>query len=775
MKVSIIVPFYQGKKYLKDCLESLKEQYFEGMEVLLVLERDAEPVEELTAAYLPQINGKIIQMEGAQGVAAARNLGCRYAKGEYIYFLDSDDYVEHAEPEGKEKKSLLHMYQTAVQAKADLVYGIKDHTWFQRTLYLENIVAQSASEEEVEEIDILKSEVRKDYYSRHYTAQYKKYRRLLDKSREGSQEKEKAQRFIACHDLFVGKKDIAKASILNLMIRRTLWEEKKIEFPEEFKYYSDLHPILLLLQYAKIIRQDKTVLYVKRRHNDPINLPSLEQLAGNKEFCERMQAYHYSFARLKPQGFLYGQLRIKLLNYYTNYFVTRMRRSEVAEWKGAYFNELREFLGSFSFAEHEISSSYKRILLRELKKGRKGAIVAVASAKLAKRKAKIFRESKLEIGKYFYFHYLTKLPLKKNVIFFESFFGKNYSDSPKYISEYINRTYPGKYKLVWALNEKGKDVGYPVTRVKRFSMGYLYYLATAKYFVFNGRQPLWMRKRPGMVFLETWHGTPLKKLVFDMEDVTSATPMYKKNVYDQSRNWDYLISPNEFCSEVFKSCFMFDNELLETGYPRNDILHAENRGELACTIRKKLGIPEGKKTILYAPTWRDDEYYAAGQYKFELKLDLRKMKEALSGEYVVLLRTHYFIADEIDVTGMEDFAVNVSKYDDISELYLISDLLITDYSSVFFDYANLKRPMIFFTYDLEKYRDMLRGFYIDMEKEVPGPLVFDTDQVIDCILHQEEMTEKYKDRYEKFYQRFCGWEDGRAAERVVNAMLSKNK
>lgn len=138
-------------------------------------------------------------------------------------------------------------------------------------------------------------------------------------------------------------------------------------------------------------------------------------------------------------------------------------------------------------------------------------------------------------------------------------------------------------------------------------------------------------------------------------------------------------------------------------------------------LRKKLGIPEDKKTILYAPTWRDDEHYGKGEYKFTLALDLKLMMEKLSDEYVVLLRTHHYIADNIDTTGLEGFVYNLSKYDDISEIYLISDICITDYSSVFFDFANLKRPVLFYTYDIEKYKNQLRGFYIDMNTEVPGP------------------------------------------------------
>jgi CDP-glycerol glycerophosphotransferase len=218
---------------------------------------------------------------------------------------------------------------------------------------------------------------------------------------------------------------------------------------------------------------------------------------------------------------------------------------------------------------------------------------------------------------------------------------------------------------------------------------------------------------------------------------------------------------------------MYDNEMLDTGYPRNDILHDTNRDKIAEHIRKQLGIPQDKKTILYAPTWRDDEFYAKGQYKFEMHLNLDMMKQQLGDEYVLLLRTHYFIADSIDVSALKGFAYNLSRYDDISELYLISDILITDYSSVFFDYANLKRPMLFFTYDLEKYRDVLRGFYFDIEKEVPGPLLFTTEEVIDAVKNIDVIHGDYNQRYQEFYHRFCEWEDGHAAEKVVKSVFVK--
>lgn len=155
-----------------------------------------------------------------------------------------------------------------------------------------------------------------------------------------------------------------------------------------------------------------------------------------------------------------------------------------------------------------------------------------------------------------------------------------------------------------------------------------------------------------------------------------------------------------------------------------------------------------------------------------MKLDLKLLKKELGNDYIVLLRTHYFIADKLDVTGLEDFVVNVSNYDDITELYLISDILITDYSSVFFDYANLRRPILFYTYDLEKYRDMLRGFYLDIEKDLPGPLLFTDEEVVEAIKNIDVISARYKEKYDEFYEKFCSLENGHAAENVARRVFN---
>ena len=277
------------------------------------------------------------------------------------------------------------------------------------------------------------------------------------------------------------------------------------------------------------------------------------------------------------------------------------------------------------------------------------------------------------------------------------------------------------------------------------------------------------------MLLETWHGTPLKRLAFDLNDVVGGVSNYKDKFYRQKENWDYLLSDNPFSTEKFQSCFMYPKEkILEYGYPANDPLYAPDREERARKIKEKLGIPVDKKVIMYAPTWRDDNYYEIGQFKFDLDLDVNRLEKEFGDEYVLLLRLHYLVVEALDMSKYGEFAVNGSAYDDVTDLYLITDILITDYSSVFFDFANLKRPVLYYTYDLEIYRDVLHGFYLSMEDDLPGPMLLTNDEVVDAIKNIDQIQEKYKDRYEEFYNRFCCIDDGHATERVVNKIFKES-
>lgn len=388
------------------------------------------------------------------------------------------------------------------------------------------------------------------------------------------------------------------------------------------------------------------------------------------------------------------------------------------------------------------------------------------------------RRKKIHKGLLLY-RLFQKLPIQKNLVLFESFLGRGYSDNPKALYQTLKRQRP-ELTLVWIFaKEPTADVKASCPNwVLRNSPKYYYYMARARYWIFNTRQPLSLKKRRATTYLQTWHGTPLKRLGLDMEEVHMAgttTEQYKKNFYQQAQEWDYLLSPNTYSSEIFKRAFGFSGTLLESGYPRNDLLYAPDRNQQAETIKRKLDVPPNKKVILYAPTWRDDEFVTKGQYRFNLQLDLQQMQERLGQDYIVLLRMHYLIAEHLDLDAYAGFAYDVSSYGDIAELYLISDLLITDYSSVFFDFAHLNRPMLFFTYDLEKYASVLRGFYFDFEAVVPGPLLKESNQVIDYIEDIETQSKQYADKYKVFQEQFCGLDDGKASQRVIDTLFTARK
>ena len=218
------------------------------------------------------------------------------------------------------------------------------------------------------------------------------------------------------------------------------------------------------------------------------------------------------------------------------------------------------------------------------------------------------------------------------------------------------------------------------------------------------------------MYLNTWHGTPLKKLALDMDQMDMAgnqnIERYHENFRIACRDWDYLVSQNKFSTEVFKSCFDFaDKPILEIGYPRNDVLFQKNNEKDIRELKEKLGLPLDKKIMLYAPTWRDDQYVAKG-YTFHLEADFRKWKRLLGEDHVVVFKPHYLIINEqADDPQLEGFLYSIGADQDISSLYLIADVLVTDYSSVFYDYSVLKRPIYFYMYDIESYREELRILY----------------------------------------------------------------
>ncbi|PFJ17425.1 hypothetical protein COD67_09415 [Bacillus cereus] len=384
---------------------------------------------------------------------------------------------------------------------------------------------------------------------------------------------------------------------------------------------------------------------------------------------------------------------------------------------------------------------------------------------------KSFMKNLIEKNKGTFYRVLNKvLPVNKKTVVFQSYYGNSYACNPKAIYEEMlsqNRD----MKAVWIIKNLETEIKGNAIKVQPGSIKYYYYMAIAKYFVNNGNFPDFYEKRNGTIHLQTWHGTPLKRLGLDIDP---NSPAYAENTSPElirrNERWDYLIGSNNYTSQILQRAYNFKKRVLEVGYPRNDMFYSQNTTDRINEIKKILNISPNKKVILYAPTWRD---YEKRHEPYTFRFDLDKFQQEFGDEYVLLLRLHYFDAARMHITGYEKFVYNVTYYNDIQDLYLISDVLITDYSSVMFDYANLNRPMIFFTYDLLRYGSQIRGFYIDFKNEAPGPLVQNENQLFKALHQIDTVQEKYKLKYQKFREKFCHLEDGKAAKRTIDAVFKE--
>lgn len=758
MLFSIIVVYNDNnKKFLKNCVNSLENQTYKDFEVLF-LHNNSQYLNSVLAES--SLNYKSINSE--LGMQDLRNLGITSSKGEYILFLDSDDFVH--------PNSLVYAKQIIEDEENE-----NDN----------NVIKLGISKTNLDMASTLNK--RKQGFYKDDTLDTLN-QILGDLNIDTNYEQQKAiinglfENNILNHKTInhTPKRYINKLSfslkVHGLIVKKQHLLENNIMFEHNNDLYGEIPFVINLYNQTTTIRETYTKLYYKLIHNDPINYPSLTQREEDERLYLRMTAFKESL-KYSDNRIILNQLVSKAISYYLYKVIKNKKFKENFKDVLPIFRELNKILNHPGIKinvtkrhEYEIkaikSGNYK--LAYYISKSR---LTGYKTYQFIQPVNQRFRQKKVQK------HVFSKLPIKENTVLYESFLGRNYSDSPKAIFNYLLENEPKKWNHVWILNDKKIVENEPefknsnVKIIRRFSWEYFMYVTISKYFVLNMRQPKWLYKKPEQVLLSTWHGTPLKKLVFDMDNVTSANKNYKKDFYEQSRNWDYLIAANKYSEDIFNSAFMYPREdILTYGYPRNDILtnHTE---EYKNGLKKKLGIPVHKKVILYAPTWRDDQFHGPGQYKFLMQLDLQRLREELGDEYVVALRMHYFISDNLDLSEFKNFAFDFSRYNDINDLYISSDILITDYSSVFFDFANLRKPILFYTYDLEKYKDVLRGFYIDMNKDLPGPLLFDSEEVIDSIKNIETVENDYQDKYDEFYNKYCSLDDGKATERVVKEVF----
>ncbi|GAA1852786.1 bifunctional glycosyltransferase/CDP-glycerol:glycerophosphate glycerophosphotransferase [Actinomadura bangladeshensis] len=365
-----------------------------------------------------------------------------------------------------------------------------------------------------------------------------------------------------------------------------------------------------------------------------------------------------------------------------------------------------------------------------------------------------------------------------DIAVFDSYDGAQYSCNPRAIYEELARRNTD-LECVWVT----QDGQFPIdctTDVKTRTVlagtrEHYRVLARARHIVTNRGLPPWYFKRHGQTYVQTWHGTPLKRLAHDLRDMPyQRTERHDWLEWEVSR-WDLLLSPSPYATQIMRRAFHYDGDVLETGYPRNDILSSPEWESVGTGIRKRLGIPDGKKVVLYAPTWRDDRRHGPGRQGFSLELDVETLRDALGDDHVLLLRTHHLVTDRPRpaTAGADGFVMDVSRYPDIADLYMAADVLVTDYSSAMFDYAVLGRPIVIYAYDMERYRDHVRGLYIDLEAEAPGPVVTTSADVAKAVKAAPDSEQHYADVYDRFFVKYCPHDDGQAAARAVDRIFNR--
>ena len=708
--VSILIPFKKGKRFLKDCLESIAEQNLDDFEIILIVNGCDEDISDLTN-QLDNITVK--EYDSPLGVAKARNEALKLAAGEYVYFMDSDDYLY--------EDSLSKLVAEAKSTGADFVNGQRIETYYIKDRFNEEL--------EVNNPEIL--------------------------TKKRSSDDEFSMKLLVDSPSY----NLEVLSVLHALIKRD--KIKNIEFDENKTYHCDYEFMVTAFKVLNSFAGVENAVYAKRISDDFINLPSLNQQSHELE--DYIDEYRNAYDNIDSQ-LLKDLMADKLFNYYNKSFSFDYIKNPNSDDMECFMDISKDFKAE---SYHIIN----KITLSALQSKNKKRLHQLMKVKLNYKRVVDLIKQPEKFYQIIYHHYYNKQPINDKRIVFESFNGDYYSDSPKYIYEYLYDNYNDDYEFVWVMSKKKKGIYGNPLQLKRFSLKYYKLIATSKYWVINTRQPTRLVKRPEQVLLSTWHGTPLKRLGYDMDNIYLNNPRTKETYIRDSAMWDYFVSPNHFSTEIFRRAFAYDGQIIETGYPRNDILYNATDDKIN-QIKEDLNLPKDKKVILYAPTWRDNEAYDFSKVRFKLKLELDKLEKAVGDEYIILVRNHYLITDS-DVDDYKDFAVDVSRYEDIAELYLISDILITDYSSVFFDYANLKRPMLFYMYDLDQYENELRGFYIDIHNDLPGPILKTTEEVIDALRNIEDISNQYALKYDEFYNRFCSLEDGNASKRIYDEVFNK--
>lgn len=692
--LSIIVVTWNNENFIEEALESCIFETEINYEVVVVHNASDDKTGEMIQRVA---NGnklfKVIENSKNEGLGKARNIGIDNADGEYLIFLDGDDWIN--------SKGIVEVLDRLTNNKPDvLIYDYQrvwDTGWVKRNQLNELLYEHDASS--VEDRNTILSVF-----------------------------------CIACNKVY-------KKSFLNSI---------SIRFTEG--YYEDVPWSYTVILKAKSIYVTPFIVLNYRQRTGSI-LKSTD--SRHLILCDRY-AYLLNMMMEDPVLLkLYGHKMLELAraHLFSKPIWPRLPASDRSKYLIASANVITNWRAALNVKSKDNTLSVARLGV---------PILYTAGKKIVPTQKKIKRIFS-RLKSIVYKRVLCKLPVREDLAYVEAYWGKKIDGNPIDIAKYLTsnkicRVYVGVDSKV----DVPRDFNLQVVRIGSFK--YWYILAISKYLFSDVNLTNTLIKRKKSVHIQTKHGTPFKHMGIDNRGKVGHSLNWGAFA-KRCRRWDYVVSSNPYSSRIWRRSYPYNYKVLECGYPRNDILinHTE---EEVLAIKKRLGIPSAAKVALYAPTFRDYDK----SIKLSEVMHIDKLKKALGEEYYLLVRAHSFTSCSNLESGVSSKVLDVSSYNSTSELCLISDLLITDYSSIMFDYACLLRPIVLYHYDYDRYVKE-RGVYFDISKNKPGLIAYNFHELLSVLATKKYYSKESEAMIASFNKEFCPWDDGAATKRVVDRVV----
>ncbi|MEV6377022.1 bifunctional glycosyltransferase/CDP-glycerol:glycerophosphate glycerophosphotransferase [Micromonospora musae] len=722
--ISFVVPAYRVQGYLRECLDSILDQPFTDLEVIAVDDCSPDDSGEIIDEYAardPRVHA--VRLTENVGLGPARNIGLDRATGEYVWFVDGDDWLT---PE-----CLPVVVERLHETRPDVL--VVDHV---RTHWNDSATRSAMHE-------VFPTPPGAETF------------RLRDRP--------ETMRLL--HTAW------------NRLVRRRFLLDQGLRFaPGWYEDVSFSYPALMAADRIGVL--DRVCVNYRQRRAGAIT-----RTRGERHF-EVFPQWHRVFRLMDRWGSAVDGLRPAVFERMIWHYLTVLGNGQriAPELRPAFFAQITadysRWLPPEGYpAPHGVEGLKHRLVatgrwrtfsaLRTANRARDAARRSARTARrrvtpVARRSARRARDVLLRE----YYRAELRRPLDPTLAVYAAYWYRGYSCNPAAIYEAARRLAPG-VRGVWVVRrDRVRTLPPGVEFVVAGSRAYYRALARARWLVNNVNFPDFVRKRPGSTHVQTHHGTPVKVMGLDQQRYPiGAGRMDFAGLLRRVDRWDYSITSNSFSTQMWDRAYPARYTTLEVGYPRNDLLVTATPEDVR-RLRAELGIGLAEQVVLYAPTHREH------LPNYRPPFDPDHFVDALGPSVRLLMRSHYFHdRDRRPRRAVQrDQVTDVSAYQRVEELYLVADVLITDYSSAMFDYAVLDRPIVIYAPDWEAYR-LARGVYFDITAEPPGAVAMTFHDLLQVFRAGAVSADAATRARRRFRDRFCTLDDGRAAERVVRQVF----